>query len=252
MIMLVRKKYLPGALLWLIAAMASAGDLTVSAASSLTNAFQEIARSYEKEHADTRVRPNFAASGVLLQQLALGAPVDVFASADQQTMDMAEVQGLIASGQRRDFANNALVVVVPVASEVRIGKLEDLSQPAITRIAIGNPASVPVGRYARRALEQAKLWAELGGRFINTQNVRHALDYVSRGEVDAGFVYATDAALMDGKVKVALEVPMDVAISYPLASTKASANSEEAARFVEFVLSPKGQTILGNYGFSQP
>lgn len=238
--------------LFLAAMQAFAGEVLVSAAASLTNAFKEVASSYEDEHADTKVLLNFAASGVLLQQIANGAPVDVFASADQETMDMAEEQGLVASGQRRNFANNALVLVVPAGSSVAIGGLDDLSQPAIERIAIANPDSVPAGRYAKRALEQAGLWPTLGSRFINTQNVRQSLDYVARGEVDAGFVYATDAILLADSVKVILEVPLDIPISYPITTPKDSANRAEAARFIDFVLSPKGQAILNQYGFSKP
>ena len=111
---------------------------------------------------------------------------------------------------------------------------------------------MPVGRYTRQALEAAHLWEAVQAKAINTQNVRQSLDYVARGEVDAGFVYGTDAALMADKVRVAFEVPLDSAIRYPLAATRASTNSAEAQRFVAFVLSPAGQAILSRYGFRQP
>ncbi|MEO8407605.1 MAG: molybdate ABC transporter substrate-binding protein, partial [Oxalobacteraceae bacterium] len=221
-----------------------AGELTVSAASSLTNAFKEIAHSYQTQYPDAKVALNFGASGALLQQLAKGAPVDVFASADQQTMDLAEQQRLVAAGERHDFVRNALVLIVPADSQLALKRLQDLRRPGIKRIAIGNPASVPVGRYTKHALEAAKLWSILEARVISTQNVRQSLDYVARGEVDAGFVYATDAAIMQDKVKVVLEVPLDVAIAYPIAKTAASTNGAEARRFVGYVLSPAGQAIL--------
>lgn len=232
--------------------LAHAGDLTVSAAASLTNAFKDIAQNYEAQHAGTKVLLNFGASGALLQQMAKGAPVDVFASADQETMDMAEKQGLVAAVERRNFVRNALVLVVPSENKQPIKRLEDLGQSAVQKIAIGNPASVPVGRYTQHALEAAKLWPSVSAKAINTQNVRQSLDYVARGEVDAGFVYATDAAVMKDKVKVAFEVPLDIAISYPIATTAGSANAEEARRFVSYVLSPAGQAILGKYGFQKP
>jgi molybdate transport system substrate-binding protein len=101
-------------------------------------------------------------------------------------------------------------------------------------------------------LEAAKVWTIVEPKAIYTQNVRQSLDYVARGEVDAGFVYATDAAVMKDKVKVAFAVPLDIAISYPIARTAGSANPEEAKRFVSFILSSPGQMILGKYGFQKP
>ena len=234
------------------AGCAQAGDLHVSAAASLTNAFTDIARSYEVQHPNTKVLLNFGASGALLQQMAKGAPADVFASADVETMDAAAKQNLIANGERRNFARNSLVVIVPRNSRLAIARLQDLAQPAVQKLAIGNPASVPAGRYTHHALAAAKLWQPLAGKAINTQNVRQSLDYVARGEVDAGFVYGTDAALMADKVKAAFTVPLDVAIDYPIARTAAAADAAEARRFVDFVLSPAGQTVLAKYGFQKP
>lgn len=244
---------------WILAAgilafslTANAAELTVSAAASLTNAFKDIAQAFEVQHPGSKVLLNFGASGALLQQIAKGAPVDVFASADQETMDLAEKQALVAASERRDFAKNALVLIVPADSRLAIGKLEDIRQAEVQRVALGNPASVPVGRYTKRALEAAKLWPVLESKTIGTQSVRQALDYVARGEVDAGFVYATDAAVVKDKVRIALNVPLDVAISYPIARTAAATNGEEAKRFIGFVLSPAGQAILAKYGFLKP
>lgn len=245
-------KLLSAALLATAAAAASAGELLVSAASSLTSAFKEVAQAYEAQHPGSKVALNFAASGALLQQIAKGAPVDVFASADQETMDMAQKQGLVAAAARRDFVRNSLVLVVPVDARFHVKQLNDLAQPGVARVAISNPASVPVGRYAQRALEAAKLWPQLQAKAITTQNVRQSLDYVARGEVDAGFVYRTDAALMKTKVKVAFEVPLDVAVRYPIAAVGASANAAEAKRFVDFMLAPAAQAILARHGFLKP
>ena len=133
-----------------------------------------------------------------------------------------------------------------------MGALKDLNAPQIQKIAIGNPASVPVGRYTQRALEAAKLWTALQAKAVNTQNVRQSLDYVARGEVDAGFVYATDAAIMKDKVRVALSVPLQEAIHYPIAPIAGSTHAEEARRFVAYVLSPAGQQTLAKYGFLKP
>ena len=231
---------------------ALAAELTVSAASSLSNAFKEIAELYQAQHPAAKVALNFGASGALLQQLAKGAPVDVFASADQETMDMAQRQGLVKAADRHDFVRNTLVLIVPLDSTSVPRRLEDLVPPSVKRIAIGIPNSVPVGRYTKHALEAAKLWTVLAPKAINTQNVRQSLDYVARGEVDAGFVYATDAALMQDKVKVAFEVPLEMAIRYPIARTAASSNAAEAERFVRYVRSPAGQAVLLKFGFRKP
>lgn len=240
-------------LAWIALALpAAAAELTVSAASSLSNAFTDLGRGYQHQYPGSKVLFNFGASGALLQQLAKGAPVDVFASADQETMDLAQRQGLVQAGARRDFTGNELVVVAPLAGSAHLLRLADLAGPGVARIAIGNPASVPAGRYARHALQSAHLWPALQAKTIPTQNVRQTLDYVARGEVDAGFVYATDAALMKDKVRLAFSVALDMPLRYPIAPLAASANGAEAQRFVNYVLSPAGQAVLRRYGFRQP
>ena len=235
-----------------VAGAAMAGDLVVSAASSLTNAFKDIAQSYEAQHPGTKVLLNFGASGALLQQMAKGAPVDVFASADQETMDMAQQQGLVRAADRQDFVRNALVVIAPVDAKAPPAVLKDLAGPGVARVALALPASVPVGRYARHALEAAGLWGAVQAKAVNTANVRQSLDYVARGEVDAGFVYATDAAIMKDKVKVAFEVPLATAILYPIAKTAASRNAADATAFINYLATPAAQAIVGKYGFAKP
>lgn len=230
---------------------AVAGELTVSAAASLTDAFKEIAASFEKQHPSTTVRLNFAASGVLLQQIARGAPVDVFASADLATMDRAQSQGLIVVPQRRNFAVNTLVLIVPIQGG-NIAALDDLTGSSVQRIAVGNPESVPVGRYTRIALTRAKLRESLAPKWIQAQSVRQVLDYVARGEVDAGFVYATDAALMKDKVRTTLTVALDDPVTYPIAPVAAAADPATAKVFVDYVTGPEAQAILARFGFSNP
>ncbi|KAG1457547.1 hypothetical protein G6F57_014873 [Rhizopus arrhizus] len=229
-----------------------AADLTVSAASSLTESFRELGAAYEKAHPGTKVDFNFAASGVLLQQISRGAPVDVFASADETTMDQAQQQDLLAAGTREVFAVNALWVVVPPQATAAPRSLKNLAGASVQRIALGNPDSVPVGRYAKGALEKAGLWPSVQGKTITTQNVRQSLDYVARGEVDAGCVYATDAQAMPDRVRRAFAVPVSGRIAYPLAVTKASAQPVEAKRFTAFVRSAQGQAILAKHGFGKP
>ncbi|HDS1130905.1 TPA: molybdate ABC transporter substrate-binding protein [Stenotrophomonas maltophilia] len=240
-------------LLGLLATLpAWAAELTVSAASSLTESFRELGAAYEEAHPGTKVDFNFAASGVLLQQISRGAPVDVFASADEATMDQAQQQDLLAAGTREVFAVNALWVVVPPQAKAAPRSLKDLAGASVQRIALGNPDSVPVGRYAKGALEAAGLWPSVQGKTITTQNVRQSLDYVARGEVDAGFVYATDAQAMPDRVRRVFAVPVAGRIAYPLAVTKASAQPAEAKRFTAFVRSAQGQAILAKHGFGKP
>ncbi len=236
----------------LFALGAQAGDITVSAAASLTNAFRDIAPLFEAAHPGTKVLLNFGASGALLAQIAKGAPADVFVSADQATMDQAQQQGLVKPGQRRDVVSNTLVVIVPTGASKPPVAMADLAQPGYARIAIGLPASVPVGRYTQGALQAAKLWTAIEPKMIGANSVRQALDYVARAEVDAGFVYATDAALMPGKVKVALTVPTAKPVLYPVATLAAAPNPAEARQFVDFLFTAPAQTVLARHGFGRP
>jgi molybdate transport system substrate-binding protein len=231
---------------------AAAADLVVSAASSLTNAFGDVAKAYEAKHPGTKVVLNFAASDVLLQQIAQGAPADVFASADQAAMDKAQAQGVLLEGSRKNFASNQLVVIVPLASSLKLATLKDLDQPGIKRVAYGDPASVPVGRYTKSALDAAGLWQAISTKAVLAQNVRQSLDYVARDEVEAGFVFATDAAVAPDKVKVALRVATPTPISYPMAVVAQSKQKTQAQAFETFVLSPEGQGLLAKSGFLKP
>lgn len=229
-----------------------AAEIIVSGAASLTNAFKELGTAFQAKYPATKLQFNFASSDTLLQQIAKGAPVDVFASADQETMGKAEAQKLIAPTSRKNFVGNSLVVIVPADSSVVPKSLADLKQAGVKRIAIGNPASVPVGRYTKEVLEAAGVWPALEGKLIMAQNVRQSLDYVARGEVDAGFVYATDAAIQADKVKLTLTVPTQKPITYPIAVTAASAHAAEANQFVTWTLTPEAQAIFAKYGFTKP
>ncbi len=240
------------AVLFLAVPVAEAADMVVSAAVSLRDAFVEIGREFERTNPQHKAQFNFGASGQLLQQIARGAPVDVFAAADQDTMDRAEQQNLIDRRTRLNFTRNRLVLVVPADAKSVPAQLSALGEPAFQRIAIGNPDAVPAGRYAKGALEAAGLWDTLKPKFVNTQNVRQALDYVARGEVDAGFVYMTDAALMPFRVKVAMEVPTREPALYPAAVIKGGGNGNGAALFVKFLQSDAAQRILAKYQFLKP
>ncbi len=243
----------------LSAALASAETVTVSAAASLTNAFKEIGKGFEAANPGNTVEFNFAASGALLQQIVQGAPADVFASADQETMDKAAAGNTIKSGSRVNFAGNGLVVIVPKDSKLKIASLKDLAGADVKRVVIGNPSTTPNGRYARAAMQAAGVWEAVEPKLVLAENVRQSLSYVGRGEVEVGFVFSTDAKQDEDKVNVALTVPtvakdqkrgqwVASPIVYPIAEVAASKGKMGAA-FIAYVRSPDGQKVLQRYGF---
>jgi molybdate transport system substrate-binding protein len=240
------------ALSLLLSVSSWAAELTVSAAASLTQAFQDMGRQFEAQHPGITVKFNFGASGALLQQIANGAPVDVFASADTDTMDKAVAKKAVNAADVKVFTSNHLVLVTPANSLAVMTQLVDLKKPDIKRFAMGLPASVPAGLYAQGALDKAGLWKDVKDKVISTQNVRQALDYVARNEVDAGFVYASDAQLMAGKVKVAFQVATTAPIHYPMARVSATKQADEASKFITFVLSQAGQSVMKKHGFTAP
>jgi molybdate transport system substrate-binding protein len=230
----------------------AAQELIVSAAASLTNAFQDVGKKFEAENPGVKVIFNFAASGPLLQQIEGGAPVDVFASADQKTMDQAKEKHLILDESRKDFAGNQLVLIAPAGSKTLVKSARDLAGHEVSRVALGKPETVPVGRYTREALTNSGLWETLTPKFIYGDSVRQVLDYVARGEVDAGFVFATDAAIAKDKVRVAAVIEEHKPVVYPIAVVSSTQKKQLAQKFLDFVLSKKGQEILAGYGFGKP
>jgi molybdate transport system substrate-binding protein len=228
------------------------GETTVSAAASLREAFQEIGRLHETR-AHVRTNFNFGASGALQKQIESGAPVDVFASAGGAQMDALAAQSLIAPETRRDFARNSLVLIMPADSSLSLKSFTDLSDAKVTKIAIGNSKTVPAGQYAEQSLTRLGLWQRLQPLLILAEDVRQVLDYVARGEVDAGIVYASDARAAGEKVRTVATAPPDShdPILYPAAVVRASAHPEAARAFIETIVSDEGQRILEKYGFER-
>lgn len=225
--------------------------ITVSAAASLTEAFNEIETVFEEENPDIDVNYNFAGSGTLRMQIEGGAPIDVFASASQSHMNILSNQSLIVEGSRKNFAANTVVLITPVDSELEINEPEDLISDDIKTISIGNPETAPVGKYTVEALKETGIWDELETKALLADDVKQVLVYVERGEVDAGFVYSTDAATAEeGSIEIKATVPTVTPISYPIAVVSSSEYQEEAQEFVNFINSDEGRTILGSYGFT--
>ncbi|MFZ5573444.1 MAG: molybdate ABC transporter substrate-binding protein [Thermodesulfobacteriota bacterium] len=232
---------------------AAAGEtktITVSAAISLKDAFAEIGRIYETA-SGTRCIFNYGPSGDLVKQITGGAPVDVFASAAQKDMDEAARQGRIIASTRADFAANSVVLIAPAGSDGALTSFECLVAAKIIKIAVGNPVTVPAGRYAEEVLQFYKLLPGIKEKLIYTENVRQVLDYVVRGEVDAGIVYATDAAMRSTEIKLIATAPeaSHKPVVYPLALVKGTKRASDADAFTAFVLSKEGRQILKKYGF---
>ncbi len=238
----------------LIAPRAVARDLTLSVAISLKDATEALGRTFMAAHPGVILRYNLGASGDLQKQIEAGAPVDVFLSAAQRQMDELERKNLILAETRRAFARNALVVVKPTDSKVDITKPADLAEARVTRVAIGNPRSVPAGQYAEESLRALALWDRLQPKLVFAENVRQVLDYVARGEVDAGFVYSTDAAVRPQGVREAFRPPDDTyrPVVYPGAVVTASKQAPLARAFLDLLTGEQGRTVLARFGFQPP
>lgn len=236
---------------------ASARDLNVFAAASLTEAFTEIGKAFETANPGAKVTFNFGGSQQLVQQMGQGAPADVFASAATRNMDDAVKAGSVADGAAQTFARNRLVAIVPQANPTGIKALADLGKPG-ARVVLA-AKEVPVGQYALDFLDKASKDAGYGTDYKDKviknvqsyeQNVRAVLSKVTLGEADAGIVYNTDVTQEAAPKVTRIEIPdaLNTVATYPIAAVKGTRNPA-ADRFVAFVLSDAGQTILKKYGF---
>ena len=228
-------------------------DIIVFAAASTTNALTEIAELYETE-GHGRAALSFASSSTLAKQIENGAPAAVFLSANTEWMDYLEDKKLLEAGSRLNLLGNRIVFVVPAGSAVesltvspRLDLAALLGPDGL--LAVGDPAHVPVGQYARAALEHLKLWPEVENRIAPAKDVRAGLVLVERAESPLGIVYASDAAVSD-KVRIVGVFPSDSHpnIDYPVAAIK-SPDSEAALSFIEFLSGPKAGGIWEKYGF---
>ena len=232
-------------------------ELVVYAASSLTEAFQKVGAAFEAEVPNVRVVFNFAGSSTLRTQLEAGARADVFASADEQQMELAVEAGLVDGGPFR-LAENRLTVAASTLS-TSVESLTDLAEPGV-KVILALP-QVPVGAYARQALTRMDTAGSYGPDFLarvlanvvsEETNVREVLAKVSLGEADAGIVYATDvAARSDDRLRtVSIPDEVNVTAIYPVALLREGERSELGSVFIAYLLSPEGQAILSAHGFN--
>jgi molybdate transport system substrate-binding protein len=219
-------------------------------AASLTDVVDEIGRMFAKQ-AHVEVRSSPAASSVLAKQIEAGARADVFFSADLEWMDYLEQRKLLRPGSRHEVVRNRLVLIAPVDSKVslKIGPGFDLAAAlAGGRLAMGDPDSVPAGKYAHAALEKLGVWQSVSSQLVRAENVRAALAFVARGEAPLGIVYRTDA-LAEKRVRIVDVFPQDShpPIVYPIALTVHAGN--DAQRFLDFVSGVGAKPIFQKYGF---
>ena len=240
------------ALLLILAAPVQAGQVTVFAAASTTDAVQAVLTAFRKAHPRTDVRASFAASSTLAKQIARGAPADLYISANVAWMDYLADRGAIDPASRVDLLGNRLVLVASPMSPVS-GDLAKLPEAlGERRLAIGDPAHVPAGIYAKQALQALGFWEKVADRAAFAADVRAALALVGRGEAAAGIVYATDARISD-RVKRVATLPADShpPIHYPLARV-AGAAGPEVRRLYDFFRSNEAQAIFRDHGFTVP
>ena len=231
---------------------AAAEDITVFAAASTTDALSEITKIYEAGGGKATL--SFASSSTLAKQIEHGAPAGVFLSANAEWMDYLEEKNLLEPGSRSNLLGNRIVLVVPKSSTVQsLTVSPKLNLAALLGpdglLAVGDPAHVPVGQYAKAALENLKLWSQVENKIASAKDVRAGLVLVERAESPLGIVYASDVAVSD-KVRIVGTFPSDSHpnIDYPVAAIK-SPDSQAALKFIKFLSSPEAKEIWVKYGF---
>jgi molybdate transport system substrate-binding protein len=236
------------------------GNLTIFAAASLTEAFTEMKTEIEAANSGTKITLNFAGSSALRTQILQGAQTDVFASADLQNMDPV-VQAGDVNGDPSIFAQNRLVIVVPANNPGNVNSVKDLAKSGLKLVLAQE--QVPVGNYARQSLDKLSADPTYGSDFktkvlanlaSDELNVKDVLAKVQLGEADAGIVYATDAAAADPSKIKTIDIPnqFNIIAQYPIGVVKSGSNPDGAKAFIDYLLSPPGQSIMAKYGFIAP
>jgi molybdate transport system substrate-binding protein len=224
--------------------------LTISAAASLRNVLEEVKQDYAKSQPDVKITYNFGASGALQQQIEQGAKVDIFISAAAKQMDALQSKNLLLAGTRKNLLGNQIVLIVPKNAK-NISSFTDLKSDRIVKIAVGEPNSVPAGKYAQEVLTYLKMFDATKSKFVFAKDVRQVLSYVETGNVDAGIVYLTDAKLSK-LVKIVATAPAKShsPVVYPMAVMQSSKNITQAKSFTDYLLSQKANSIYKKYGFT--
>lgn len=225
--------------------------INVSAAASLKGALTDIETIYEADHPEYEIMFNFGGSGALQAQIEEGAPVDIFFSAGSKQVNALEGKDLIVNESRKSFLRNSLVVITPSESKLLPKEIKDLAEEDFAKIGHADPALAPAGQYATEAINYYNLKDQLGSKTVLSPDVKTTLTWVEAGEVDAGFVYMTDAMTTD-KVKVGFTVDRasHSPIEYPAAIIKDSSNPQGASQLMDFMSAQQSLDIFQKYGFS--
>jgi molybdate transport system substrate-binding protein len=224
--------------------------LTVSAAASLTGVLQEVSARFT-QITGTHVTLNFGSSGQLAQQIAHGAPVDVYVSANMAFVDDLERQGWLLPETKQVYARGRLVLWIPPDSLLHLTRLEDVAHADVRRIALANPTHAPYGVAAREALQAVGLWEQLQPKFVMGENVRQTLQYVMTGNVDVALVALSLSQQHKGQ-HVVIPESLHRPILQALAVVAQTKHESEARRFVAYIMGPTGRTMLRKYGFAVP
>lgn len=232
-----------------LAGRARADEILIAAAASLTDVLKEIGSIY-RVGSKRKVNFTFGSSSMLARQIDEGAPADIFFSADLPQMDNLDKKGRLEPGTRKNLLSNTLVIIVPADSKLTLSSPKDLLKPEVKRIALAQPSSVPVGIYSSKYLADEGLWNQVKPKVIPVQDVRATLAAVESGNVEAGFVYKTDAAVSK-KVTAVYEVPIHKGpqITYPIAIVKESKKKKAARHFLSFVVGPAAKERFKKHGF---
>ncbi|SHH55380.1 molybdate transport system substrate-binding protein [Sporobacter termitidis DSM 10068] len=228
----------------------AAANLTILAAASLTQPLDDIIAAYKTVAPNVTITPSYASSGALQTQIEQGAPADIFFSAATKQMDALDQGGLIVTSSKVDLLKNEIVLIVPKDAPVKVGGFGDVATDAVSKIALGDPKSVPAGQYAQDTFNYLNLWDTVSAKATYGSDVKQVLSWVDSGNVDCGIVYKTDA-LTDENVKVIAEAPngSHTPVVYPLAIVKASTNQDAAAAFIKYLQSDDALSVFDKYGF---
>lgn len=224
------------------------GKVLILAAASTTDAIEELAKEFEREHPQVTIRTSFAASSTLARQIEAGAGADLFLSASRQWAEELAKKELVA--RQIDLVGNELVIVVPKDSKLAIKDTKDLAQPAVKHVALADATSVPAGIYAKQALEKLGLWKSLARKATGAADVRQALQQVELGAAEAGIVYASDAVTSKSvRVSAKIDRGLTDEISYPLVLLKQGSQNKAAVAFCEFLSSRAAHQVFERHGF---
>ena len=223
-------------------------ELNISAAASLKEAMADLEAAYTSKNPEVSFVINYGSSGSLQQQIEQGAPCDLFISAGEKQMTALEEEGLLLNGTNKDLVKNSLVLVT--SNDSKISSIDSLNSDAVSKIALGEPSSVPAGKYADETLTSLAIKDSLNNKLVFAKDVKEVLAWTASGNADAGFVYLSDALSSDGvKIVETISEEYHSPITYPVAIIKDSDDIDAAKAFEDFLFTDEAQEIFEKYGY---